>query len=227
MMVPALGYAGYLGKTVGSDVQSIKTGVVPADYTFAIWSFIFLFCFIYALEQARPSRADDPLFRRIGWLTAAAFVANTVWSVIAQLQYPLIYTGLVFLVTLFTILPAASAALQARQGWRVNIGIGSLAGWVSIAIFANWSVIAKDWGWGNVLTAPGQALLFLTAACVVVIAMLLVVRAHIAYWGATLWALVGLMVGNFQRGDIIVTAGAAVWLAIILLLGRWLNAKPA
>jgi hypothetical protein len=36
-----------------------------------------------------------------------------------------------------------------------------MAGWVSLAIFANWSVILEGWGFGSIPDADAQGLAFL------------------------------------------------------------------
>lgn len=234
--VPALGYAGLLGRTVDAPYQVIKTPVVPAGYTFAIWSAIFLFCLVYAVEQARPSRAADPVFRRIGWLTAAAFAANAVWSVLAQLQFPLVLTGLVFLVTFVTMLAAAlrvfggEPALQGADRWTVGGGIGMLAAWVTVAIFANWSVVLAEWNLADRPTRTLQALAFLAGAGLTAAVMIRLTRGALPYALTIGWALVGVVVGNLERGDPAVAAAAALLLAALGVLTSVRirdNAEPA
>jgi hypothetical protein len=110
----------------------------------------FLLGLIYAVDQLRPSRAELPLYRRIGWLTAAAFAANTAWSVIAQLEGPLVFTGLVFLVAAFGSVAAAWRTFRTLDAPLVaRLAVGTLAGWITVAIFANWSVVLKDLGYGE------------------------------------------------------------------------------
>lgn len=214
--IPALGYAGLFGETVDSQAQSIKTPVVPADYTFAVWSVIFGLGLIYAIDQMRPSRAELPLYRSIGWATAAAFAANTVWSVVAQLNGPLVLTGLVFLIAAAGSLIAvwrtfrtADAPLAAR------LATGSLAGWVTVAIFANWSVILADLELGQAGGETLQGLVFLSGAALVAGATLLGTRGALPYALTIGWALVGLIVGNLERGTEVVAIGAGAWLAVL------------
>ncbi|TGD92365.1 hypothetical protein [Methylobacterium nonmethylotrophicum] len=220
--VPALGYAGSLGRTVDPRYQVIKTPVVPATYAFSIWSAIFLTGLVYAIEQARPSRADDPLLRRIGWLTAAAFAANAVWSVLAQLEYPLVLTGLTLLVGVTAILLAADRvfrsepAIRGSDRWTVALPVGMLAGWLSVAIFANWSVVLADWNFADRPSRTLQALAFLAGAGLTAAVMIRRTGGAWPYVGVVAWALVALIVGNVQRGDPALAAASAV---LLILLG--------
>lgn len=214
--VPALGYLGLFGKTTGSQIQTLKTAVVPADYTFIIWAFIYVFCLLYAADQMRPSRRDDPLYRRIGWLTAAAFAANAVWSVIAQLEISLLLTGVVFVITFATILPAALAVSADPSAPAVaRIATGSLAAWVTVAIFANWSVIVSNSGIDLPIDPSTSNLILLLAAAATAAAMIVLTRGDVTYALTIAWALIGLIVGNVQRGNDGVAIVSAVLLAIL------------
>lgn len=214
--IPALGYLGLFGETVTSQAQTTKTPVVPADYTFAIWSVIFGLGLIYAVDQMRPSRAELPLYRRIGWLTAAAFAANTVWSVIAQLEGPLVFTGMVFLVAAFGSVAAAWRTFRTPDApLAAHLAVGTLAGWVSVAIFANWSVVLKDLGFGDLGGETAQALAFLSAAGVLAAATIRATRGALPYALTIGWALVGLIVGNLERGTTTAAVAAGVWLAAL------------
>ncbi len=55
--------------------------VEPATYAFAIWPLIFALSLAYAIYGALPANRENPLLRRIGWLTAGAFLCTGLWSV--------------------------------------------------------------------------------------------------------------------------------------------------
>jgi hypothetical protein len=50
---------------------------VPAGYAFTIWSLIFTLSLGYAVWQALPSERENPLLRRVGWLTASVMAATS------------------------------------------------------------------------------------------------------------------------------------------------------
>lgn len=215
-IVPALGYLGVFGKTVGSDIQSIKTPVVPADYAFIIWPFIFVASLIYAVDQANPEKASDPLYRRIGWLTAAAFAANALWSVTAQLEISLSLTGVIFLVTFVAMLRAMIATARTPHAPRTTrIAVGVLAGWVTVAIFANWSVILSEAGIAAVLGESALALVFLFGAAITAAIVIWRTKADAAYALTIVWALLGLVAGNVQRGETLIATAAGGLLVLL------------
>lgn len=214
--VPALGYAGLFGRTIASEIQSTKTPVVPADYTFAVWAVIFGFCLFYAIDQMRSSRADLPLYKSIGWLTAAAFAGNTVWSVIAQQDGPLLLTGMVFLIVATTALVAVWRVFRTAEApLLAKLATGSLAGWVTVAIFANWSVVLSDMGLGQAGGEVLQGLAFLSGATLLAGTIILGTRGALPYAVTIVWALIGLIVGNLDRETVGVAIGAAVSLTAL------------
>lgn len=217
--VPALGYAGLYGRTTGAEFQVIKTPVVPANYAFTLWSLIFLLSLVYAFDQARPQKGDDPIYRKIGWLTAVAFAANTFWSLVAQKQLPLVLTGLIFLFCVAAILPACVAIFEPgvdrNRYWLPRLAIGVLAGWVSVAIFANWSVILKDWGLAALPSTDAQALMFLSGAGATAGVIVSRTAGALSYAAAVAWALVAVLIANIQVSDTPVAVGTGIWIAAI------------
>lgn len=232
--VPALGYAGLYGRTTGAEFQVIKTPVVPANYAFMLWSLIFLISLGYAFDQARPHKWDDPIYRKIGWLTAVAFAANTAWSLVAQKELPLVLTGLIFLVCVAVILPACLVMFKPEVDkdhyWLPRLAVGLLAGWVSIAVFANWSVILKVWGLDAIPSANAQALMFLSGAGATAGFMLVLTQGELSYAAAVAWAFSAVLIANIQASDNLVAVGTGIWIAVIaavtLLARRSREASP-
>ena len=58
---------------------------VPSGYAFGIWFVMYALALAYAAHQALPRQAADPLYRRIGWLTAGLFLTGTLWMLLAQI----------------------------------------------------------------------------------------------------------------------------------------------
>jgi len=57
---------------IGEIATRFPSLVIPAGYAFAIWGPIFLLGLVYAAYQMLPSRREDPLLRRVGWLSRCA-----------------------------------------------------------------------------------------------------------------------------------------------------------
>ena len=210
-----------------------RSPVEPALYAFFIWGVIFSSSLAYAAYQARPSRRQDPLLRRIGWFTAAAFACTGLWSVFVPPEQTLAALG-VFLVAWACLLAAYLGVARAVHGvgrgarWLVALPIGIYLGWVTAAdLVSVHSELVK----GGVLApggtadaAAGAGLLLLggvLAASVVAAGRSGPVQGYTAYGGTVLWALAGVAVN--QYGVEPLTTGAALLAAVpvALTLGGW------
>src|SRR3712207_1379871 len=72
---------------ITSSDPRVTTVMVPAGYAFSIWGPIYASTAAYGIYQARPSLREDPLLRRVGWLTAPAFLGTSLWLLAAQRQW--------------------------------------------------------------------------------------------------------------------------------------------
>lgn len=225
--VPALGYAGVLGRMQGAQFQTAKTPLVPAGYAFAIWGPIYLGLAIYAFEQARPSLRSEPGLRRIGALSAAAMAANAVWSALAQLEAPLWVLSVVILIGAGVALGAVDRlyrqqALSGLSRWRVGLPLAALAGWITVASAANISVALQDLGLATLASRQGQALLLLGVAGLVAITVLIREHAPAGYLATVAWALIALAVADATREHApLVAGGACAWLAAAVVATLW------
>lgn len=219
IVVPVLGYAGVVGRTTGAEFQTAKTPLVPAAYAFSLWSVIFAACLIYAWDQARPSRRARDVYRRVGWPMALAMAVNGGWSLFAQLERPLMVLFGIFLVGVAASLLAALRLF--RDTPKVDIpgsagaATGLLAGWVSVAIFANLSVALADLGYGETPSRVVQALVLLSAAGALACAVVRWTRGALTYAAAVAWALIALIVAHLTR------EAAPLW---AVATGAWLVA---
>ncbi len=232
VVVPILGYAQILGRTTGAEFQIAKTPLVPAGYAFSIWSVIFATCALYAIEQARPSRRSDPVLRRMGWPMAAAMGVNAAWSALAQIEIPLPALAPVLALGVVAALTAASRLFGEAASpvdWRVASAVGLLAGWVTVAVFANLSVALADLG----LDWPGhqpQAVGLLSTCGLLACAVLWRVRGAPTYLAAVVWGLVALVVANLGREHapvVAATAGAWIVVAAAAAILAWRRRGPA
>jgi hypothetical protein len=98
---------------VGSVSDRYPTYVVPAGYAFSIWGLIFALCIAYAVWQMLPAQRANPLLRRVGWLTAAAFAGSTAW----EFAFPAGMYGLSVVLIVITLasLAVAVARLAVRR----------------------------------------------------------------------------------------------------------------
>ncbi len=229
-------YASYVvGDSVGDLAHKYRSLIFPATYAFAIWGAIFLLCGVYAIHQALPIQRDNPVYRAIGWWTAAAFLTNGVWSyafinrqfVLAQL---IIFAGFVFAGRAF--LGFAREATGARatnvEAWVVGPALGLLFGWITAAnvVGLATTLVALGFAGTGQGAAIGGAALLLLGGAVAFFAILATKSgpesAWVAFGAAVLWALVAVIAE--QRAASPLTTGAAILSAVLVaaaLVGPW------
>jgi hypothetical protein len=211
------------------DASTSPSLILPADYAFTIWGPIYGGSIVYAVQHARPSRSADPLFRRTGWVVAAAYGLAGTW-VRAQ-RHPRLQLALIGATAAATALSYARARpvtpqerLSIQDRWTVRVPVGLFAGWITLATAAGGTealmaarggdlpVNHKRWAMG-VLTVTGAAV-----ATIGVRAPL-----SLAYPAAVSWGLIGTAVRNIRRSrgsGLLAAAAAAVVTVPAVLNGR-------
>ena len=218
----------YIGTDFDLATQS-KFGaspMTPAGYAFTIWSLIYALSLAYGIWQALPARRADPLLRRIGWSTAAAFAGTSAWLVAARLNQTWLTLAciiwlLVFLYRAWTPLWTTRAASNTER-WLVRFHLAVFTGWVTVATFANFAAAMKGSGWAD-LWIPETAWCVSLLVLAGVLAVWAVRGSHADPWYTLtiIWALTAIVVSNatrFHNRPILVTAAtlaaliAATWL---------------
>ncbi|WP_047866067.1 hypothetical protein [Rubrobacter aplysinae] len=223
--------AAIAGPAVGRVADDYATYATPAGYAFAIWSPIFALSLLYAVYAAFPARREDPLLRRIGWFTAAAFLLNGLWEILFPAR--LLVAAQVVLLGVFLTSGAAYLIVQRQiSDTRANVApsgallvaptVGLLFGWVTAAALVGFASTLAGLGvldGGLFEAALGSLLLFLgglVASGVLLTGGIGPRLGYLAYAAAFLWALVAVMVGRY--GDSVLTTGAAAVTAVCVIL---------
>ena len=218
----------FAGADVGRVSDENRTLVVPADYAFGIWGVIFLLCFAYAAYQALPANRDNEVLRRIGWFTAGAFLLNGLWEVLFPAGQFLL--AQVLIVGIFACLAGAylrfargGRALSRAERWLVSPTLGLFFGWITAASIISFSTTLValgffDGGTGEAIVGAVMLLLGgLLAASVVLYGKAGSGPAlYLPYAAAVLWALVGIVLNQYNVS--ILTTGAAVFAAVPIVL---------
>jgi hypothetical protein len=215
------------GPAIGRISDENSTLVVPADYAFAIWNPIFLLALAYAVYQALPSNRENPLLRRLGPFSALAFFSNGIWEllfparefVLAQIVLVVIFAGSV----VAHLLVQRGADRENRvERWLIASAFGLLSGWVTAAVLVGLAttLVAGGVFRGGLGEAVVGALLLVVAGAIAS-AVILAGRngppqGSLAYSGAILWALLGIVVNQYDAS--LITTGTAVISAAIVAL---------
>jgi hypothetical protein len=198
--------------------------IIPAGYTFTIWTVIYAGGIVYALYQAMPSRRTDPLLRRIGFATASAFLGTSAWLVMARLGLTWMTVVCMFglmasLAFVLSTIVREGAPRTAAERWLVVAPLSLFAGYVTAATFANPAAAMKASGWmtpGSSETAWSVEML--VAAGVLAAWATLATRGNGAYALAIVWAPAGIVVANtIERAANPPVAVAAGSMALVVL----------
>lgn len=228
-ITPALGLP-----PVGSVSDRYPTWVVPAGYAFSIWGLIFVLCIAYAVWQLLPSQRSNPLLRRVGWLTAAAFAGSMAW----EFAFPAGMYG-VSVVLIVTTLVVLALSVARIAGWRQPLsGAERWLVWMTCGVYLGWITVATVANVSQALTAAGVVelglggetwgMVMLIAAAA--IASLVTLRTRNAgYALAVIWALAAVFVARRQppvltHSDTVayaaLAAAAVVAVALLVSLTR-------
>ena len=221
---------------IGSIAGQTPSLVIPSTYAFAIWGPIFLLCLAYAAYQALPANRANPLLRRVGWFFAGAFFLNGLWEVLVPLRQPVLLQAI--LAGIFACLAVAYLRLMRSEHsvfgradrWLVALPLGLLFGWITAANVVSFNDTLVETGLlgsGIGGAIVGAFLLFAGAALalgVIWVSKAGPLQGLLAYVAAVLWALVGVVVNQYDAS--LLTTGAAllsvtlVAMAIISTLRR-------
>ena len=206
--------------------------IEPALYAFGIWGMIFSLSLVYAFYTALPSRRTDPVLRRIGWFTAAAFFCIGMWSVFVPAGLLLLALAMLsitfacLLVAYLRLARSHESTSGAATRWIVAPAVGIYLGWMTAANVV--SVDSEAVRFGLVRGGGiGEALLgsvLLLAGCGLAAAIILagkvgttrVPQAYLSYAATVLWALLGIIVAQYDAS--LLTTGAAVVSALVVVL---------
>jgi hypothetical protein len=203
--------------------------VLPADYAFTIWGPIYAGSIVYAVQQARPSRRADPVFRRTGWAAAAAYGLAGTW--VRVQRHPRLQLAVIGATAAATALSYARARpatpqeqLSAQDRWTVRVPLGLFAGWITLATAAGGTEAIMAARGGDLPvdhTRWAVGVLTVTGAAVATIGR----RAPLspAYPAAVSWGLIGTAVRSIRRSrgtGLLAAAAAAVVMVPAVLNGR-------
>jgi hypothetical protein len=205
---------------IGAIAKETPSLVIPADYAFAIWGPIFLLCLAYATYQALPANRDNPLLRRVGWFFAGAFLLNGLWEVLVPLRQPVVLQAILagifacLAVAYLRLVRSEHGVIRRADRWLVALPLGLLFGWITAANVVSFNDTLVELGiLGSGVGGALVGAFLLLVGAVLASAVIWVGRAGplqglLAYAGAVLWALVGVVVNQYDAS--LLTSGAAL-----------------
>jgi hypothetical protein len=210
---PLTGY----GRPIGDGAAGVAVNpAAPPGPAFAIWGLLFPAVVAYAVYQAAPRRAADPLLRATGWLTAAALALTVAWVSVSQLVgIPAAadagFSGVILACYLTAL---AWVGRGPRLWWFVAVPVALMAGWLTVAFGVNLAAALVATG-----TLPGAAVagevVALAGAAGVLVPWLLGGGGW--YAGPVAWGLGWVAVGNLGAGGSAAVAGIAAAAGLLVV----------
>ena len=225
-----VGVTAVASAAISDVVDSGPTPLVePALYAFFVWGPIFALSLVYAAYQALPANRENPLLRRVGWFTAVAFFCTGMWSVfvparqlvLAELMLVSVFACL--LVAYLRLARSDRGALTGAGRWLVALPVGIFLGWItaaSVVTLARQAVrfgLVNAGGTGEALIGAALLLLgSLLARAVVLAGKGGPPQGCLAYGATVLWALVGVVVNQYDA-SLLMTIAAVLSAALVAL----------
>lgn len=231
LLVNALSSVGLLnGRTPAAISDSLPSYFTPANFTFGIWSLIYLGLTGFIVYQALPAQWSNPNLAAIGPWFILASLGNMGWIFAWHWGYyvltiPLMALILVALLVVYVRLgiglPAGQRPYPVTRTDRLLIDtpFSLYLAWITVANIANVATTLVSVGWdGFGLPGPVWAAIMVMVAALVT-AWLLRRRSDFAFAGVILWALIGIFAKQSRETVIAAAVIAAVAVIVIALIG--------
>lgn len=210
------------GISIEERSDTARGPVTPAKGAFAIWGPLFAGNLVLAARSFFRRRFEAPANKWIAWLSGTTFAGNIAWSLQAQfagLGWPSF--GIISstaAAACATTIVAESAAEHSDFARIAANTTGPLAGWLTIATFANLeSTLNETHGQVSDCASSRRAVALISAAGVAATGMAIATRGSLAYGGAAAWGLSGILLRNQREDRPAVAATAAIGLGAVTL----------
>ena len=203
--------------------------VEPALYAFTIWALIFTLSLAYAVYQALPAKRESPLLRRLGPFTATAFFCTGLWSVFVPLRQLGLAQLMLLGIFIFLLIAYLRLSRHARERdpsigerWLVALPLGLIFGWITAAnvVSLNDTLVELGLLGSGVGGALAGVFLLLVGAALASVVILVSgagpLQGLLAYAGAVLWALTGVVLNQYDTS--LLTTGAALFSSALVAM---------
>ena len=187
----------------------IDPPVQPAGYAFSIWGLIYGWLIVSAVFGIWK-RGDDPAWDRMRAPLNVSLALGTPWLAIANAS-AIWATVVIWGMAAYAI--AALIRAPHADRWWAQAPVALYAGWLTAAAFVSLGTTAA--GYGLLTDGFGWALIGITGASILAIAVQHMRKPAPEYSAAVIWALIGIMVAG---SAVTVSSTALVGIAILLTL---------
>ena len=236
LVVNAMATSGALGGQPTADISNAyPIYFVPANLTFSVWGVIYLGLAAFVIYQALPAQRTDPYLRRIGWPFVWSGLANAGWLVLFQHEQfvasvPVMVALLGLLIVIYRRLDIGRADVPRGVRWFAQVPFSVYLAWITIATIANAAQALYASGYQSLLGLGGAAwaALMLVVGTGIISAVVYQGRGNIAYALTTIWAILGIVIKQYETALVAGTAAAMIAVIVaILVFSLWRNRRPA
>ena len=156
----------------------------------------------------------------MGWFLAGAFFLNGLWEVLVPLRQPVVLQAILagifasLAIAYLRLVRSEPGILNRADRWLVALPLGLLFGWITAANVVSFNDTLVELGLlgSGVGGALAGAFLLLVGAVLASVVILVSgagpLQGLLAYAGAVLWALIGVVVNQYDAS--LLTTGAAL-----------------
>ncbi len=198
------------------DVSDIYANpFTPADVTFSIWSFIYLFLFLFVWRQIAilrdPTRSTPEAIGQIGWLFIGTCICNMAWLVAWQSMHIVIAFGIIFCLWILLIVIYYRLVPFEQSHWTITAPFSIYLAWVSVAALANLNVVMLDAGFKTFGLSPA-----VWTSCLVILGtfgglLVLWLNRDPIFVLVVIWSFAGIYLKNsIAGGELAIVAQTAI-----------------
>lgn len=214
-----------------NPTYSIKNILIPAGYTFSIWSIIYLGLLGFAVYQVLPAQQDNPRLEKTRKWAILNFISNGLWLIAANngllwLTVLLIIIMLISLIKINEALEISKTKVSRAEVWAARIPFSMYYSWVTIATALNIAVFLQYNGWqGGGLSEEFWAVSVLTVAMIITTFVCLR-YSNFIYMLVVVWATAGIYVANQGKNQTMIIASLiALSIAIIISIIKFIQSR--
>ena len=184
------------GKTTGELSDMYPNLFVPAGFTFAIWSVIYLLLIGFVAYQWIAS-SDKSNINNVGPWFILNGIANGAWIVVWH--YELVPISLVVMLILLGSLIMMYRKLNINYfgnygiKWFVNVPVSVYLGWISVATIANFTTVLVNYGWSGFGISEDIWSVVVLITAVVLGCLMMYRHKDIFYAAVIAWASYGIL----------------------------------
>ena len=213
------------GESIGVIANRWRTLFLPANWTFGIWSLIYLGLAAFVVYQVMPGNNARRVARRIGPLWLVTVVLNLAWiSAFSFSRFGLalaVMVGLLLsLILVFTRLDVGGTPVRKGERAFVQAPFSLYLGWIMVALIVNTAQYLSYLGWEGAPLSPLAWSVIMMAVAAAIGALFDLLKGEWIVPLVVAWALAGIAARYSDQPTLVWVATALAGLSVLFPLAR-------